>query len=287
MSDDLNPLVARRRLRIELRNARQGAGYTQEQVAAAMEWSLSKLIRIESGSVGITTNDLRALLRYYAIKDPGRTAELLALGRASREKPWWSEHRDLISPQLGMLIDYESTATIIRSFQPLLIPGLLQTEAYARAAISQFSAPSTPDRLDNVVKIRMRRQEILSRRDGPKLLAVLDEAAIRRNVGGSRVMREQISHLASMASRRNVSIEIVPFNAGIHPGLQGPFVVLEFPDPADNDLLFLESSRGDLFIRDDVDEVASYQEKFEQLRKMSIDSSETIAYLSQAADELK
>src|SRR5229473_709514 len=129
-SESTSPVVQRRRLRTELRRARLDVGLTQEQVAAAMDWSLSKLIRIENGTVGISTNDLKAILAHYKITDEGRTAELLALSRGARERSWWNSYRDM-PPRLVQLIEYESASSIIRNFQPMLIPGLLQTEEYA------------------------------------------------------------------------------------------------------------------------------------------------------------
>jgi len=287
MSDDLSPLVARRRLRVELRNARQESRRTQDQVAAAMEWSLSKIIRIESGAVGMSTNDLRALLRHYGIKDQSKTAELLALGRLSRERPWWSAHKDLISPQLGQLIDYEAAAAVICSFQPLVIPGLLQTEEYARVMIGQFGNASSRERLDNIVKIRMKRQELLERPDHPKAFFVLDEAVIRRWVGGKDVMRRQLEHLVAMSGKRDVTVEIVPFSIGLHPGLQGPFVILDFPDPSDDELLYLENSRGELVIRADPQEISGYHDKFEQLQKLTPGVTASITFLDQIIKEMK
>src|ERR1700689_4204887 len=133
--DGPSPAVQRRRLRAELRKARLEAGLTQDQVAVAMDWSLSKLIRIENGSVGISTNDLKAILRLYKIVEADRTSDLVALARAARERSWWSVYRDVAPPRLLQLIEYEAASFITRNFQPLLVPGLLQTEDYARAVL--------------------------------------------------------------------------------------------------------------------------------------------------------
>src|ERR1700744_3746927 len=136
---DPSPAVQRRRLRAELRRSRLDAGLTQEQVASAMDWSLSKLIRIENGSVGISTNDLKAVLQHYEITDDKRTAELVSLSRASRERSWWSTYRDSISKRLIQLIEYENAAYITRNFQDLVIPGLLQTTDYIRVSTRQLA----------------------------------------------------------------------------------------------------------------------------------------------------
>lgn len=285
-TDTPSPAVQRRRLRAELRRARLDVGLTQEQVASAMDWSLSKLIRIENGSVGISTNDLKAILQHYKITDETRTAELLALSRAARERTWWSTYRDVAPLRLIQLVEYEAAAFIARSFQPLLVPGLLQTEAYARAAIHS-TGPEIPERgIDVRVEIRMKRQELLKRRDPPLLFFIMDEAVVRRWVGGRDVMRHQLERMLELSDAPNVTIEVVPFSAGLHPGMQGPFVIYEFPDAADDDVLYLESQRGDLLSRDDSDEVLSYREYFERLRESSLGPKRTADFLRQVVSEL-
>lgn len=284
--DSPSPVVHRRRLRAELRRARQDAGLTQEQVAEAMDWSLSKVIRIEAGSVGISTNDLKALLRHYHVLDADRTDELVALARAARERAWWSVYRDVAPAGLLQLIGYETAASITRNFETLLVPGLLQTEEYARAVIRQWEEGAPAERVDSLVEIRMRRQELLDRADPPLLFFILDEAVVRRLIGGKSIMRRQIRRLVEAAARPNITMELVPFTAGAHPGLKGPFVVLEFPDPADDDVLYLESARGDLISRDVPEEVLAYREAFEVLRGKSLGSDDSVAYLDKLADEM-
>ena len=209
--------------------ARLQAGLTQDQVATAMDWSLSKVIRIEAGSVGISTNDLKALLILYKMVDGEQTDDLVALARAGRERSWQSAYRDVVSPRMLQLIEYEAAALIIRNFQPLVVPGLLQTEEYAKAVLGQFAGTATAARIDAQVDFRMRRQELLDRADMPLLFFILDEAATRRLVGGPAVMRRQVRKLIELAGRPNITVEIVPFSAGVHPGLLGPFVIYEFP----------------------------------------------------------
>ncbi len=251
-----------------------------------MDWSLSKVIRIEAGTVGISTNDLKALLRHYQLVDDGRTDELVALARAARERSWWSVYRDVAPAGLLQLIGYESAAAIRRNFEPLLIPGLLQTEEYARAVIRQFEERYPAERVDTLVEIRMRRQELLDRADPPLLFFILDEAVVRRLVGGTAVMRRQVRRLTEIAASPNVTIELVPFSAGVHPGIKGPFVVLEFPDAVDDDVLYLESARGDLISRDVQEEILAYREIFEQLRAMSLGPEASVTYLGKLADEM-
>ena len=285
--DNPSPVVQRRRLRTELRKARQDAGLTQEQVAEAMDWSLSKMIRIEAGTVGISTTDLKALLDHYELDDPDLRSQLVVLARAARERSWWSVYRDVAPPGLLQLIGYEAASYIIRNFETLLIPGLLQTEDYARAVIPSLEGGTTAERLDTLVEIRMRRQEQVDRDDPPLMFFILDEAAVRRLVGSRDIMRRQIHYLSEMAAKPNVTIEIVPFTTGTHPGLRGPFVIIEFPEPGDEDVLFLEA-RGDL-IRGGISEegeVSAHREVFEELRRLSLGPDGSITYLRKLADEM-
>jgi hypothetical protein len=241
-----------------------------------MEWSPSKIIRIEAGSVGVSANDMRALLRLYNVTEPKRVDELLTLARLARER--LTTYRDA-PPKLLQFIDYEAAAAIIRGFQPLVIPGLLQTEEYARAVIQAVLPKASKTQVEALVTVRMRRQEILTRPDPVELLAVVDEGVIRRQVGGDGAMRRQVKHLVAMADRKNVTVEVVRFSAGVHPGVQGPFVIFEFPDAEDDDVLFLESSRGDLIVRDEPDEIAAYAERFNALRRLSPGRKGSLAFL--------
>jgi len=269
--DGPSPAVQRRRLRAELRRIRQEANETQEQVADAMDWSLSKLIRIENGSVGISTNDLKVLLGHYGIVDDDRVEEFIALAKAARERSWWSVYRDVAPQRLLQFIEYQAAAMITRNFEPLLVPGLLQTEEYARVAIKEFGGQPPKDRLDALVALRMKRQDLLkSMGPPPWFFFILDEGVLRHLVGGKDVMDDQIRHLIELADRPDVTIEVVPFSAGVHRGMHAPFVILEFPEAADDDVLYLESPWGDLIHRDDPEEILVYREIFEELRRMSL-----------------
>lgn len=287
-SSSPSPIVQRRRVRAELRAARLKAKLTQEQVAKALDWSQSKVMRIEAGSVGVSTTDLKALLSVYGIDDTEQIDKLVALGKAARERGWWSNYRDALSTgknnELLQLIEYESGAAIRRQFEPLLVPGLLQTEEYARAMISAFASA---DRVEALVEIRMKRQKLLERPDAPQMFFILDEAVIHRLVGGKDAMRRQISRLIELGRRPHVTIEVVPFGAGAHLGLRGQFVVLEFPDPEDDDVLYLENTGGDLIRREESDQVLPYLEAFEQLRAISLGPEGSAEYLRQVGDRMR
>jgi transcriptional regulator with XRE-family HTH domain len=285
VSENPSPVVQRRRLRTELRRARLDSGQTQEQVATAMDWSLSKLIRIENGSVGISTNDLKAILAHYKITDEGRTAELLALSRGARERSWWNVYRDA-PPRLIQLIEYESASFIIRNFQPMLIPGLLQTEEYATAMIRNLVPQGSPEEVKLRVEMRMKRQQLLRQPEMPLMFFIMDEAAVRRLVGGQQAMRRQIQRLLDDSDKPTVTIEIVPFSAGAHPGMQGPFMLFEFPDAADDDALYLEGPDDVRLNRDDAEEISRFRERFEILRGLSLGPQGSIDLLRRLLAEL-
>jgi transcriptional regulator with XRE-family HTH domain len=285
-SDGPSPVVQRRRLRGELRRIRLETGETQEQVAAVMDWSLSKFIRIENGSVGISTNDLKVLLGHYGIVDDDRIEELIALARAAKERSWWSEYSGIAPPKLLQFIEYEAAAMITRSFQPLLVPGLLQTEEYASEVIGRLSGQEPKDRLDALATLRMKRQELLKQSGPPPwFFFIVDEGVVRRLVGGQDVMRGQIRHLIEMSSRDNVTIEVVPFSAGVNRGMHGPFVIFEFSEAEDEDALYLENPGGDLISRDNQEEIYTYREIFEELRRMSLGKEGSVEFLHGLLDE--
>jgi transcriptional regulator with XRE-family HTH domain len=288
VSDNPSPAVQRRRLRAELRRARLGAGLTQEQVAKAMDWSLSKLIRIENGTTaGISTNDLKAILLHYNITDEARTAEFVALARASRERSWWSAYRDIALPRLIQLIEYEEAASTSLNYQSLLVPGMLQTAEYARAAIEQLAPDMPASQVAPRVEIRMKRQELLNRADAPLMFFVMDEGVVRRLVGGKDTMRQQLQRMIDLANMPKVTVEIVPFSAGVLSGMEAPFVIHEFPDAADDDVLYQEiPPRNDLLSRDNPEEVLAFRESFERLREASLGPDGTIDFLRELVNSL-
>jgi transcriptional regulator with XRE-family HTH domain len=286
-TETTSPAVQRHRLRAELRRARLDAGLTQEQVAKAMDWSLSKIIRIENGSVSVSTNDLKAMLRYYEITDEKRTAELVALSRASRERSWWSSYSDSMPKRTIQLIEYENAAYISRHYEDLVMPGLLQTTEYMRASTRQLAPDMDASQVDRNIQLRLKRQELLNRVDAPLMFFVIDEAVVRRIVGDTEIMRRQLQQLIEFADMSNVTIEVIPFTAGLLPGLQSPFVIHEFPDAADDDVLYLENPRGSMLNRDDTDEILSFREDFERMRQASLGPEGTVDFLRVVIEELR
>jgi hypothetical protein len=184
------------------------------------------------------------------------------------------------------VIEYEAAAIISRNFQPQVVPGLLQTEEYARAVLGQLNPQSSQEQIDSLVNIRMRRQELLDRADPPLQFFIMDEAVVRRLVGGKAVMLRQLRRLIEVSAKPNVTVEVVPFSAGFHPGTLGPFVIYEFPDAADDDTVYLENQQGEFINRDNPEEILAYRERFEQLRELSLGPKGSKSYLEKLADEM-
>jgi transcriptional regulator with XRE-family HTH domain len=269
--DGPDPTIHRRRLRSELRRAREASGKTQRETAGAMDWSMSKLIRIESGDVRVSTNDLRALLAYYEVP-PERVTQLVEVARAAREPARWSRYRDVASPEFLTFLGYESSAAIIRNFEPTLVPGLLQTEEYAREVIS---AVEPAQKTDALVDLRVERQEILVREAPPSLHFVMDESVIRHLVGGVDVMRRQLVQLREFAEQAHVHVRIVRFENGMYPRMRTPYVLFEFDAPEDEDVLYVENATGELIIRenlapgDEKDGPVGFLQSFWQLEQLA------------------
>lgn len=282
------PTVQRRRLRSELRHRREAVGLTQDQVASEMDWSLSKLVRIEAGTVGISTNDLRALLDLYGVRNPEHVDDLLDLARRSRQRTWWQSYRDILPPSYLEFIGLEAEASTIRYFHPSIVPALLQTEAYARTIISDGGTRVLePAQVDSYVEVRMTRiSEVLGRQVPPDLVVVLDEAALRRHIGGTAVMRQQVRHLVALAARPHVRLAVLPFTAGVHPGLYGSFALFKFPDPDANTVLYLEHGPDTMILRDRPSEVAQHEIAFDRILDLSLGPEQTVALLTEVADSL-
>ncbi|MFE3263673.1 helix-turn-helix domain-containing protein [Streptomyces sp. NPDC059215] len=237
-TQEQDPIYQRERLRDRLRKAREAAHHTQRDVAESLEWSPSKIIRIENGSVGVSITDVRVLLDHYGVSDPSDVRELTDMARAAKQPPWWAPYRGIAHPDYLTFISYETSASIIRNFQTALIPGLLQTEEYAREIIN--NAKTDPQLLD----LRLERQDRLLRQDGPELFFILDESAIRRVVGNQGIMRNQLEKLLTLNELPNVTVLVAPFSAGLYPQFRSPYVIFEFTDVSDDLVAYLESPDG-------------------------------------------
>lgn len=280
-----DPTVQRRRLRLELRKARDAARLKQADVARAMDWSPSKLIRIERGDVGVSTNDLKALLSHYGIKDKKRVEDLLELAKSSRGASFYDQYVDLLKPGFKEYLAYESSASVIRQYDPIRIPGLLQTEEYARALFAGLGTRG-PDTADRGWAVRRYRQEVVHERDNPPdMLFVLDESALRRHIGGRQVMRHQLERLRELAEESYITMQVLPFTHGAHPGMSGNFILLEFADPDLDDLIHLESIET-ITIRDDTDRIARYIDEFKQLQDLALSTGESVDFITTLIKEM-
>jgi transcriptional regulator with XRE-family HTH domain len=249
----------RRRLTVELKRLRSQAKLTQRQVAENLDWSPSKVIRIEQGTVRIGVTDLQALLKLYDVTDAATVEDLTRMARESKKLPF-AEYREVVTAEGVRYFQYEADAAIVRQVQSALVPGLLQVEEYSRAVLLAYGKSS--DDIDKVVESRKERQELFERADPPETFFILDEAVLRRTVGGSKTMNRQIEHLLEMSKRPNVSIQIIPFSVGAYSAMQGPFVHLEFPAENDPDVIFVENAIGDTLYLDNEELTANYREQF-------------------------
>jgi transcriptional regulator with XRE-family HTH domain len=264
------PEVMRRRLKIALRQEREAAGLTQKEAAEALDWSVSKILRVEQGAVAITPIDLRALLAVYKTVDEKREAELVGLARGSR-KQLWSEYRDVYSPASLTLFGNEAAAKIIYKYEPTFIPGLLQTEEYARALLAGLGHGEGD--IDRMVSARLERQELLDREPRPQLQFILGEACVSRPVGGRRVMLHQLDRLKAMAMRTDIRLQVLPFSVGAHRRMGEAFTILQFADENLDDLLYLENAGGESVSRENPEVIARYFQDFFTLQAMANDAA--------------
>jgi transcriptional regulator with XRE-family HTH domain len=274
-----DPTVQRRRLRVELKRAREAAGMRQTDVAQEMEWSPSKIIRIERGDVSISTNDLKALLSYYGVVDEARVNELLDLARSAKGTSFYDQYADLLKPGFKEYLAYDASASIIRQYDPVLIPGLIQTEEYGRAILENMAGFDSSG-VDRSWTVRQHRQDAVEGPGGPEMLYVLDEAALRRHVGRGQVMRHQLERIRALAGEPHITIQVIPFTRGAHPGMAGNFILLEFSDPSLDDLVHLESI-NQITIRDDAELIAQYLDRFQKLQDLALNPEESVRFINE------
>ena len=274
---DPRPTVGRSRLIRELRHARRTAQMTQLQVADELGWSVSKVIRVERGQVGISRTDVKALLACYRVTDQEEIDRLVELAHEGRRQAWGA-YRDVLNPEYLFYLGYEGHAARLWQFEPLVIPGILQTPAYARALIESVAKAGTSDSvIQRQVDVRLARQTLLERDDGPDMHFVIDEGALRRWVGapgGSGIMIEQLERLKKLTQRSTVRIQVLPFSFGSHVGLAGGFAILEFDDPDEAPLLFLENGHPKLISRDKPEQIEQYRRVFRELQRGASEASQ-------------
>jgi transcriptional regulator with XRE-family HTH domain len=281
MSVDEGPTLRRRRLGAELKRCREAAGLTQEYVSRYFEWHAAKVTRIETARVAVTARDVRDLLTLYGVQDDEYREALIGLARQSRERTWWTDYRDVMRP--GNFVGLEAEASSMREWAPIVLPGLLQTEAYIRALMRTGRSSDPPESIDRRVALRIKRQDRLTGPNPLTLSAIVDESVIRRVVGGADVMGDQLRHLLSRAQLPNVTLQILPFDAGEHSFLGGSAALLEFRETTHLDVLYLEGLAGDYYEEQPL-EVARYRNELERLSSMALDRRMSVKMIENMLD---
>jgi transcriptional regulator with XRE-family HTH domain len=275
-----SPTVRRRRLGMELRRLREAAGLTIDQVADRLECSDSKISRIETAHVGVTPRDVRDMLELYGVAGEQRD-QLVQIAREARQRGWWHAYGDT---KESTYVGLEVAAASIRSFQAQVVPGLFQTTDYARAVIRAINPNLRPEEVERQLALRMARQPILTE-DPPELWVVIDEAVLCRSVGERGVMAEQLHHLTEVAELSTVTLQVLPFSAGEHAGMDGAFSILSFPEPADPEVVYLEHATSDLFL-ERAEDVRRYTLLFDHLRAAALRPGDSTAVISRMLKDL-
>ena len=278
------PPVRRRLLGASLRRLREGAGYALDDAARILECDRSKISRMETGQRGIRPKELRELLSEYGVEQR-RADALLAIARQASQTGWWQSYSHVLDDAYQDFISLEASAQAISTYEAQLVPGLLQTEDYARAIAAASLVAETQDEREQYVQARLTRQQILIR-DAPfQFWAILSEGALRQLVGGPQVMKAQLGYLMEVGSGRpNVNLQVLPFAVGAHAATSGPFVIMKFPEAPDLGVVYLEGQTGGIYL-ESAGEVARYTLVFEHLRASALSTAATLRLIEEVARE--
>ncbi|QFG21911.1 helix-turn-helix transcriptional regulator [Actinomadura sp. WMMB 499] len=280
-----SPTVRKRRVAAELRRLRKESGLTREQVAERIGCAPVTITRIETGQSGARVGEVALMLEVYGITGDDREA-FLQVAKDARKRGWWHPFSSTMPNWFQVYVGLEEEASSIQDYQSEVIPGLLQTEAYARA--TYLAEPSIPsdEEIERRVALRQGRQKrLLEAEDAPAMWFVLSEAGIRRLVGGRATMCEQLNLLAELSRRPNITIQVLPFTAGAHPAMQGGFTLLGFPEPADPDVVYVEYRQGGLYL-EKLDEVGGYLQIFNHLRAQAFGRDDSRYLITSATEEI-
>jgi transcriptional regulator with XRE-family HTH domain len=279
------PIVRRMLVGAQLRRLRTEQGISREQAGEAIRASEWKIHRLENGQVGFKDRDIVDLLALYGVTDPSEVAEFVVLAREANAPGWWHHYGDLLPQWFRAFVDLESAATLIRTYEGQLVPGLLQTEDYLRAVVGDARLEDSPEELERRVALRLGRQALLEREDAPRLWAVVDEAALRRPVGGRGVMRAQLERLIEATKLPTVTLQVLPFAAGAHPAMVGAFSVLRFTDQELPDVVYVEDLNNATYL-DKRDEVERYLDVMERLCAAAEAPAQTVGLLDRILSKL-
>ncbi|MCX4812982.1 MULTISPECIES: helix-turn-helix transcriptional regulator [unclassified Streptomyces] len=282
MASSVNPTVRRRRLGQELRRLRELKGMTAEEVAERLLVSQSKISRLENGRRSISQRDVRDLCGVYEVEDVRIVDSLMQMAKDSRQQGWWHSFGDI---PYSVYIGLETDAASLRVYDPQVVPGLLQTRQYAEALITGALPESAPADVEKRVQVRLRRQERIAAAENPlRLWAVLDEAALRREVGNKQVMIGQLDALIEMSQLPHVTVQVIPFAMGAHPGVSGQYAILEFPDAADSSVVYIEGVTSDLYL-EKAQDVQKYSVMYEHLRAQALNADQSREFISNVAKD--
>jgi transcriptional regulator with XRE-family HTH domain len=272
-------------LAAELRRLRAEAGLTREEVTERTGINEATLYRLEVARARPQTRTLMALLELYGVTEADRT-ELIALSRQSAEQSWLQSFPNELPEPYTTYISFEGEARTLLNYECLFVPGLLQTEDYARAALQRGNPTGTKEEVQRLVEARMGRQAVLTRDPPLRLWAIVDEAALHRPVGGHEVMQAQLTRLIEAAELPQVTLQVLPYEVGGHPGMMGAFAILQFGDTAASDVVYIESQAGDLFLESETD-LSRFSAIFEHLRALALPPEASVSLISRITQEMK
>ena len=284
-ADGQGPTVPRMLVGIELHRYRDAAGITPEQAAYEIRASRSKISRMENGLVRFKERDITDLLTLYGITDEQIRDRLVTLARQANTPGWWSKYGDIMADWFESYLGLETAASVIRTFELQFVHGLFQTEDYARAVTLLGHTAAPADEIERRVSLRLKRQDLLASPQPPQVWSVLDEGALRRPVGGRRVMRAQLEHLAEVARLRHVTIQVVPFDRGGHAAAGGSFTVLRFSEPEVPDVVYLEQLTSALYL-DKLEDVDHYLEVMNHLSTEALTPAQTVKFITELTQDI-
>jgi transcriptional regulator with XRE-family HTH domain len=279
------PTLRLRRLASELRALREAAGLTREGTAEQTNINSATLYRIETAKARPQKRTLLTLLDKYGVTDPARRAAMVELSQQATRLGWLQAYESELPEEYATYISFESEAGGVRNYESLFVPGLLQTECYTRAVVIATRPYASQDQVQQRVETRIQRQQAITKDDPLKLWAIVDEAVLHREVGGPQVMAEQLRHVADMARQPHITVQVLPFKVGAHPGMFGAFAVMDFPDAADPGLVYIENMAGALFLEKTAD-VRRYAENFDRLRAAALNPADSRQLVTRLTDEL-
>jgi transcriptional regulator with XRE-family HTH domain len=280
--DSLGPTVLRMMLGSQLRRFREAAGVTPEEAGYEIRSSRSKINRMENGRVGFKERDVADLLTLYGITSEKIRTGMVSLARQANTPGWWSKYSDVLADWFEAYLGLEAAASVIRTFELQFVHGLFQTEAYARAVTLLGHSAAPAEEIDRRVSLRLKRQDLLTRQDPPQVWSVIDEAALRRPVGGRAVMRAQLNRLVEVAELPSVTMQVVPFGRGGHAAASGSFTILRFAEPDLPDVIYIEQLTSALYLdkREDIDH---YMEVMNHLSTQALTPARSERFLTEIA----